>query len=60
MKPKEMIRVLENDGWYEVDTKGRHCHFKHPTKPGKITVPVHNQDMTPKILHSILKQAGLR
>ncbi|HHY47304.1 MAG TPA: type II toxin-antitoxin system HicA family toxin [Firmicutes bacterium] len=35
---RELIRMLEGDGWYYVNSAGDHWHFKHPTKPDKITV----------------------
>jgi predicted RNA binding protein YcfA (HicA-like mRNA interferase family) len=35
---REIIRKLEADGWFLVGTTGDHHHFKHPTKPGKVTV----------------------
>jgi len=38
MKSSEIIRILEKDGWYWIKTVGSHHHFKHPTKPGKVTV----------------------
>src|SRR5436853_373116 len=39
MKARDVIRLLEDDGWIRVSQKGSHRHFKHPTKPGKVTVP---------------------
>jgi predicted RNA binding protein YcfA (HicA-like mRNA interferase family) len=36
---KAIIRALEADGWYRVGQPGSHVHFKHRTKPGKVTVP---------------------
>lgn len=38
MKVREVIALLEEDGWYLAKTKGSHRQFKHPTKPGKVTV----------------------
>jgi predicted RNA binding protein YcfA (HicA-like mRNA interferase family) len=57
---KELITLIENDGWYSVGQGGSHCHFKHPTKVGKVTVPKHNKDIKKGTAHSILKQAGLK
>ncbi|MEO7003754.1 MAG: type II toxin-antitoxin system HicA family toxin [Ktedonobacterales bacterium] len=49
MKVREAIRELEADGWYLVTTKGDHRQFKHPNKPGRVTVPGHpNDDLAPK------------
>jgi predicted RNA binding protein YcfA (HicA-like mRNA interferase family) len=39
MKVSEMLRMLSQDGWYLVATKGSHRQFKHPAKPGCVTVP---------------------
>jgi len=60
-KVKEAIKQIENDGWYEVTRRGSHRQFKHPSKPGRVTVPGHpNDDLTPGTYNSILKQAGLK
>jgi predicted RNA binding protein YcfA (HicA-like mRNA interferase family) len=56
----EVIRLLKADGWQLVRTKGSHCHFKHPTKPGLVTVPHPKKDMPLGTLRSIGKQAGLK
>lgn len=53
--------MLHDDGWYQVATRGSHRQFKHPTKPGRVTVagkPSH--DLAPGTLNSILKQSGLK
>ena len=61
MKVREMIRLLEADGWYEIRQTGSHKHFKHATKPGIVTVPDHrSKDLGEKTYYSILKQAGLK
>lgn len=61
MKVSDILRMLVQDGWYLEATKGSHRQFKHPTKPGRVTVagkPSH--DLAPGTLGSILKQAGLK
>ena len=59
MKAKEVIRLLKADGWQQTSSKGSHLHFKHPIKPGKVTVPFHGaSDLPPGLVHSIYKQAG--
>lgn len=63
MPPKvsEILRQLNEDGWYLVTTRGSHRQFKHPTKPGRVTV--HGKpgdDIAPGTLNSILKQSGLK
>jgi predicted RNA binding protein YcfA (HicA-like mRNA interferase family) len=61
MKVKEVIKLLEKDGWYLARTRGSHRQFKHPSKPGAVTVSGKpNVDVPPGTLNSILKQAGLK
>jgi predicted RNA binding protein YcfA (HicA-like mRNA interferase family) len=61
MKVREVIALIEADGWYPVGTRGDHRQYKHPTKSGRVTVSGHrNDDIHPKTLNSILTQAGLR
>ena len=61
MKVIEALKLLELDGWYYVRTKGSHRQFKHPTKPGTVTVAGKpSLDIPPGTLNSILKQAGLK
>lgn len=62
MKVREILQLLSKEGWKEVEQRGSHRHFKHPDKTGKVTVPIHslNDDLTPRIEKSILKQAGLK
>ena len=61
MKVRDIIRRLEADGWLQVAQKGSHRHFKHATKPGKVTVNGHPaDDVQGALLHSIWKQAGLK
>ena len=61
MKVRDVIHMLQNDGWFEARTRGSHRQFKHATKSGRVTVPgKHNADLAPGTLNSILKQAGLK
>ena len=60
MKPKELLKILEDDGWRVDRTRGSHHILKHPTKPGRPVIPMHNADMKPGTYNSILKQAGLK
>jgi predicted RNA binding protein YcfA (HicA-like mRNA interferase family) len=61
MKVRKVIRTLTEDGWTLVATRGSHRQFKHPEKPGRVTVPGKpNDDLAPGTLNSILKQAGLK
>ncbi len=61
MKVRELIRLIEDDGWFLVRTRGSHRHFKHPSKPGLVTIAGHpGVDMPKGTLNSVLKQAGLK
>lgn len=61
MKVRAVLRILRDDGWYLVATRGSHRQFKHPTKRGRVTVPGKpNDDLAPGTLNSILKQAQLK
>ena len=61
MKVREIIRLVEDDGWFLVRTRGSHRHFKHPSKPGLVTIAGHpGVDMPKGTLNSVLKQAGLK
>ncbi len=60
MKYRELIKMLETDGWMKVAQKGSHRQYKHPAKKGRVTVAGKpNEDVYPKMLKSIMKQAGL-
>jgi len=60
MKYRELIRMIEADGWVKVAQKGSHRQYKHPSKKGRVTVAGKpNNDIYPKMLKSVLKQAGL-
>ncbi|EZY68673.1 type II toxin-antitoxin system HicA family toxin [Staphylococcus aureus] len=56
---KEVIKKIEQDGWYLVRVVGSHHHFKHPNRKGKVTVPHPKKDLPRGTERSILKQAGL-
>ena len=61
MKVREVLQMLNDDGWFLVATRGSHRQFKHATKRGRVTVPGKpNDDLAPGTLNSILKQAGLK
>jgi predicted RNA binding protein YcfA (HicA-like mRNA interferase family) len=58
---KEVIKIVEQDGWFMVRIKGSHRQFKHNNKQGLITIAGHpNDDLAKGTLSSILKQAGLK
>jgi predicted RNA binding protein YcfA (HicA-like mRNA interferase family) len=61
MKVRAIIKLIEADGWYRIKTRGGHRQYKHPIKPGRVTVPGQmNADLDQKTEISILKQAGLQ
>ena len=61
MKVRDIIKMIEADGWYLVATRGSHRQYKHPTKPGRVTIAGHpGDDLAPGTLSSILKQAQLK
>jgi predicted RNA binding protein YcfA (HicA-like mRNA interferase family) len=61
MKVRDLIKLIEADGWYIVVTKGSHRQYKHANKPGRVTIAGHPSDeMAPGTLNSVLKQAQLK
>jgi predicted RNA binding protein YcfA (HicA-like mRNA interferase family) len=57
VKVREIIRLIEEDGWVLSRTRGSHRQYKHPTKPGLVTIP--GRDLPVGLQRSILRQAGL-
>ncbi|MCL6576905.1 type II toxin-antitoxin system HicA family toxin [Kyrpidia sp.] len=55
----DLIRIIQDDGWYYIGSNGSHHQFKRPTKPGKVTIPHPRKELAPKTVKSILKPAGL-
>jgi predicted RNA binding protein YcfA (HicA-like mRNA interferase family) len=60
MRSRDIIKALKSDGWEEVAQKGSHVQFKHPTKPGRVTVPHPKSDIPVGTFRSIEKQAALK
>lgn len=61
MKVKDLILLIEADGWLQLRQRGSHRQFHHPTKPGTVTVSGKlSVDVPPGTLNSVLKQAGLK
>ena len=60
MDSHALIKALGADGWFKVAQKGSHVQLKHPTKPGRVTVPHPRRDIPIGTLRSIEKQAGIR
>ena len=60
LKPREIIRALEKAGYYVHESSGSHVQLKHPSRPGRVTVPYHERFELPKhIVKSVIRQAGL-
>jgi predicted RNA binding protein YcfA (HicA-like mRNA interferase family) len=60
MRSRDVIKLLEADGWKEVARKGSHAQFKHPLKKGRVTVPDPKRYVPVGTLRSIEKQSGIR
>jgi len=61
MKVREVIRMVEEDGWFHVAQKGSHRQYRHQTKTGRVTIPGNlGDDVKPGTLKSIKRQAGLK
>jgi predicted RNA binding protein YcfA (HicA-like mRNA interferase family) len=61
MNVSQIIKRLEADGWRLVRQRGSHRQFKHPVKPGRVTVAGNDRDdVKPETLSSILRQAPLK
>jgi predicted RNA binding protein YcfA (HicA-like mRNA interferase family) len=61
VKIRMVLRMLADDGWVMVATRGSHRQFEHPTKQGRVTVAgKDSDDLAPGTFNSILKQAGLK
>lgn len=56
---KEIISMLHADGWYLIHSVGSHHQYKHPTKPGKVTVPHPRKELPKGTVRNILRQAGI-
>ncbi len=60
MKVRDIIKIVEADGWRHVETKGDHRQYKHQTKRGRVTIAGHlSDDLHPKTFSSILRQAQI-
>lgn len=59
LNSRQLIALIEADGWYLVRVKGSHHHFKHPTKKGLVTIPHPKKDLLTKTVNSILSQAQI-
>ena len=60
MKSADVVRRLKSDGWELHHVRGSHQQFKHPLKPGRVTVPHPNKDLPIGTLVSIARQSGVK
>jgi predicted RNA binding protein YcfA (HicA-like mRNA interferase family) len=61
IKARDIIKAIKTDGWPEARSTGGHQHFKHPTKPGVVMVPMHgSSDVKLAVVKSIEKQSGVK
>ena len=63
MTYRQLVRILEEDDWFLERVSGSHMQYRHPTKPGTVTMPgggKMGKDLPPGTLNSVLKQAQLR
>jgi predicted RNA binding protein YcfA (HicA-like mRNA interferase family) len=61
VKVRDVIRLVEKDGWFLIATRGSHRQYKHASKLGRLTIAGKPSDeMAPGTLNSVLKQAGLK
>jgi predicted RNA binding protein YcfA (HicA-like mRNA interferase family) len=60
MRVRQVIKLLEADGWYLITSRGSHRQYKHPAKVGRVTIAGHlTDDLAPGTLNSVFKQAQL-
>ena len=59
MKFREIVKILQENGWQQKSVKGSHYQYIHPSKPGKITIPCHRGDLDKRTVKSIFTAAGL-
>lgn len=57
---REVIKILEENGWYFIRCVGDHYQFKHKTKSGKVTITHPVKDIPIETLKNIEKQAGIK
>jgi predicted RNA binding protein YcfA (HicA-like mRNA interferase family) len=60
MTPKELIRAVEGVGWYLYEHGAKHDKYRHPNKPGTLTIPRTTKDLPPGTLNQLMKIAGLK
>lgn len=59
VRAREIVAALERAGWYVHETHGSHAQLKHDEIAGRVTIPMHPGDVPRRLVHRILKQAGM-
>lgn len=57
---RKILKILIENGWYEVRCTGGHQHFKHPTIKGTATLPTHCKDISKTVLKGLERQTGIK
>lgn len=60
LSSRKIIQMLKAEGWYHVEKVGDHYQFRHPERPGKVTVPHPQKDLCIELVKSIERQSGVR
>jgi len=60
MDSRKIIKILKQNGWYEITKVGSHTQFRHPERKGRITVPHPKKDIPIGTLKSIERQSGIK
>jgi predicted RNA binding protein YcfA (HicA-like mRNA interferase family) len=61
VKVRDVIKLIEADGWFFIGQEGSHRQYKHPVKKGRVTISGHSgEDMPKGTMNNVLKQAGLK
>jgi predicted RNA binding protein YcfA (HicA-like mRNA interferase family) len=61
MNVRDVVKLVEEDGWFLAVTRGNHRQYKHPVKPRRVTIAGHpSHDLVPTTLDSIFQQAQLK
>lgn len=60
MKFREAEKMIRSGGWILESVEGSHYHYRHASKPGKVTIPFHKGDLPKRVENSIRKQAQLK
>ena len=60
MESRKIIKILKQNGWYEIATSGSHTQFRHPDRKGRVTVPHPKKDIPIGTLKSIERQSGIK